>query len=156
MNQKNKMEQNTQVQPQGKGLGVAGFVISLIALVGWLFVGLGALAKAALDGVQGKDGGGMGLMIGWLVFSLLGTVLSMMGMMKLGKTGGKKGLAITGMILGIVATLLSAWVCYGLSQVKVGSSIKDKANAIEKELNDTAKINKAIRDEMNEASKQNK
>jgi hypothetical protein len=130
------MEQNTQLQPQGKGLGVAGFVISLIALVGWLFVGLGALAKAALDGVQGKDGGGMGLMIGWLILSVLGTVLSMMGMMKLGKTGGKKGLAITGMVLGIVATLLSAWVCYGLS--KVGTVVSEHRTEIQKSINDVS------------------
>ncbi|MBK6833939.1 MAG: hypothetical protein IPG89_06560 [Bacteroidetes bacterium] len=46
----------------------------------------------------------------WLLMCLAGTVLSFMGMSKLGKTGGKKGLAITGIILGIIATLLSAWL----------------------------------------------
>ena len=104
------MEQNTQVQPQGKGLGVAGFVISLIALVLWFIISGIALIAAVL-------GGGMGLAIGWLVFSLLGMLLSVMGFMKLSKTGGKKGLAITGGILGIVAVIMSVTTVLGVNRV---------------------------------------
>ena len=101
------MEQtNTQQVPQGKGMGVAGFVISLVALVLYLPIAASALL-----------GGGYGLGIFWLIVCLLGTLLSIMGMMKLGKTGGKRGLAITGMILGLVATVLTV-----LMVMKIGDA----------------------------------
>jgi hypothetical protein len=96
--------------PQGKGMGVAGFVISLVALVLFWIVSPMALFSAIA-------GGGMGIAGFWLVLSILGTLLSVMGMMKLGKTGGKKGLATTGMILGIIAVLLSAWLIMGVNKV---------------------------------------
>jgi hypothetical protein len=101
---------NAGQAPQGKGLGVGGFVISLIALVLFWIISPMALFSAIA-------GGGMGLACFWLVFSILGTILSVLGMNKLGKTGGKKGLALTGMILGIVATLLSIWLLYGVNRV---------------------------------------
>src|ERR1700733_9398509 len=104
------MEQNTTTQtPQGKGMGVAGFVISLIAVLFW-FIIAGICTLAAVVG------GGMGLAMFWLILSLLGAGLSVMGMMKLGKTGGKKGLAITGMILGIVAVILSCMTIMSVSK----------------------------------------
>ena len=96
------MEETTTTQkPEGKGMAVAGFVISLVALVFYVFVATAVTFAAAL-------GGGYGLGIFWLVLSLAGTGLCVMGMMKLGKTGGKKGLAIAGMIVGIIAVILSA------------------------------------------------
>ena len=111
------MEQTTQTPqtPQGKGMGTAGFVISLVALVFYFIVAPIVLVQAAL-------GGGYGLGIFWLIFSLLGTALSVMGMMKLGKTGGKKGLATTGMILGIIAVLLTAWLVMGIGKVQSGTA----------------------------------
>jgi hypothetical protein len=112
---KKNMEQATQ-KPEGKGMGVAGFVISLVALVLYIVI-------AGIVAVQAALGGGYGLGIFWLIFSLLGTGLSVMGMMKLGKTGGKKGLAITGMILGIVATLLSAWLVMGIGKIQESSAM---------------------------------
>lgn len=118
------MEQTTQT-PQGKGMGVAGFVISLIALVLYIFIAGAVTIQAAL-------GGGYGLGIFWLIFSLLGTGLSVMGMMKLGKTGGKRGLAITGMILGLVATILTVLLVMGISKIQAGGDVlKD---AIEQEM----------------------
>jgi Flp pilus assembly pilin Flp len=118
------MEQ-TQQTPQGKGMGVAGFVISLVALVLWLIIAGIATASALL-------GGGMGLAIFWLVLSLLGTALSVMGMMKLGKTGGKRGLAITGMILGIIAVILSVTTVMGVSKIHstVGDGLGDQFKEI--------------------------
>ena len=82
-------------------------------------------------------GGGTGLSIFWLVLSLTGTILSVMGMMKLGKTGGKKGLATTGMILGIIAILTSAWLVFAVGKVhdKAGDLGDKFKNAMEKELN---------------------
>ena len=125
------MEQsNTQQTPQGKGMGVAGFVLPLVALALLIFIVPAALVAAAL-------GGGTGLSIFWLVLSLTGTVLSIMGMMKLGKTGGKKGLATTGMILGIIALLTSAWLVFAVGQVhdKAGDLGGKFKSAFEKELN---------------------
>lgn len=94
------MEETTTQKPQGKGMAVAGFVIALVALVFYVFVATAVTFAAAL-------GGGYGLGIFWLVLSLAGTGLCVMGMMKLGKTGGKKGLAIAGMIIGIIAVVLT-------------------------------------------------
>ena len=120
------MEQtNTPATPQGKGLGVAGFVISLVCIViFWIISPIAVLAAAA--------GGGMGLAMFWLILSILGTVLSIMGMNKLGKTGGKKGLALTGMILGIVSVLLSVWLVFGVKKVHdtVGDAGKELLNTI--------------------------
>ncbi len=119
--EENNVNNTTAQKPQGKGMGTAGFVISLIALVFWFIVaGIATLAALA--------GGGMGLAVMWLVLSLLGTALSAMGMMKLGKTGGKKGLSITGLILGIVATILSVTTVMGVNKVinsKVGENFKE-------------------------------
>lgn len=127
--------ENTTQTPQGKGLGVAGFVISLIALLLWIIISGIAIAAALV-------GGGMGLAMFWLVLSIAGTALSVMGMMKLGKTGGKKGLAITGMILGILATILSVTTVMGVSKTKatVGDAGKDLLN----NLADTAKLRESM------------
>ena len=105
--------------PQGKGMAVAGFVISLVALV-FYFVIAGIVALQALAG------GGYGLGIFWLILSLLGTGLSVMGMMKLSKTGGKKGLAIAGMVIGLVAVVLTLLLVMGISKAQqAGDKFKD-------------------------------
>jgi hypothetical protein len=88
----------------------------------------------------------MGLAGFWLVFSLAGLVLSVMGMMKLGKTGGKKGLAIAGLVLGLVATLLSVSTVMGVSKAqtefeKVGlgsKALETVGNAMEEGLKTAA------------------
>ncbi len=116
------MEQTTQTTqaPQGKGMGIAGFVISLVALVFYWVISPIVLVQAAL-------GGGYGLSIFWLILSLLGTGLSIMGMMKLGKTGGKRGLAITGMILGIIALIMTVLLVMGVGKAqKAGAEYGDK------------------------------
>lgn len=113
------MEQTTQA-PQGKGMAVAGFVIALVALVFYFVV-------AGIVTVQAALGGGYGLGIFWLVVSLLGTGLSVMGMMKLGKTGGKKGLAIAGMVIGIVAVILTVMLVMGIGKIQdAGSKFGDE------------------------------
>ncbi len=121
------MEQTTQpTAPQGKGMAVAGFVIALVALVFYVFVAGAVTIQAAL-------GGGYGLGIFWLVLSLAGTGLCVMGMMKLGKTGGKKGLAIAGMIVGIIAVVLTVMLVMGIGKIQEASSqygdqFKDELN----------------------------
>ncbi len=104
------MEQTSQT-PQGKGMGTAGFVISLIALVLYFVIAIVVAGQALF-------GGGYGLGIFWLVFSLLGAGLSVMGLLKLSKTGGKKGLAISGMVLGTVAVLLTVSLVLGIGKVQ--------------------------------------
>ncbi len=133
------MEQtNTTQKPEGKGMGTAGFVISLVALALLLFIVPSALFAAAL-------GSGTGLSIFWVILSLLGAGLSIMGMMKLGKTGGKKGLATTGMVLGIVSFLISAWLVYAVSQVHatVGDKVLDGIEQASKSLGNIDSLTKA-------------
>ena len=116
------MEQTTQptTAPQGKGMAVSGFVISLVALVFYFII-------AGIVTVQAALGGGYGLGIFWLVLSLAGTVLCVLGMMKLGKTGGKKGLAIAGMIIGIIAVILTALLVMGIGKIQsAGGEFGDK------------------------------
>lgn len=148
------MEQ-TQQTPQGKGLGIAGFVISVIALVLWLFISAAAVLAAAL-------GGGMGLAGFWLIFSLTGLVLSILGMMKLSKTGGKKGLAIAGLVIGLLATGLSASTVFGvmkaheeMEKAGLGNGVMDAfTNELEKGLDSLdAEINKSL-DSLSNASKE--
>lgn len=99
----------SEVKPQGKGLGIAGFVISLVALIFSPIVYASVALSVGL-------GGGMGMGYFWIIVSLLSVALSVMGMMKLGKTGGKRGLAITGMIIGIVATVWSLLLLTGVNE----------------------------------------
>ena len=65
------MEQTNNTAPTtaGKGMGVAGFVISLVALVLYFIV-------APMAGLAAIVGGGMGLSIFWTILSVLGLVLS--------------------------------------------------------------------------------
>ena len=136
------MEQ-TQQTPQGKGMGVAGFVISLIALLLYIVI-------AGIVTVQAALGGGYGLGIFWLVLCLAGTGLSIMGMMKLGKTGGKKGLSIAGMILGLIATVLTLLLVMGISKVQqAGDEFGDKfKDAMEQGLNQSLD---SLNNEMNKS-----
>ena len=116
------MEQSTQAPqaPEGKGMAVAGFVMSLVGLVLYLPV-------AGVVGLSALAGGGYGLGIFWLVLCLAGTGLCVMGMMKLGKTGGKKGLSIAGMVIGIVAVILSLMLVMGIAKAqKAGDMFGDK------------------------------
>ncbi len=140
------MEQTTQT-PQGKGMGTAGFVISLVALVLYFPVAIAVAASAIF-------GGGYGLGIFWILVSVLGTILSVMGMMKLGKTGGKRGLAIAGLVLGIVASLLSIKLVMGIGAIhEAGGEFGDKfKDAMEQGLNKNLdSLAKEMGAEMNKA-----
>ncbi len=112
-------ELNVSNAPQGKGLAVTGFVLSLVGLIfsSWI---------AAIAVVSIIAGGSAWLMYFWLVLCIASIVLSVMGMSKLGKTGGKKGLGIAGMIIGIVATIYSIILVLGLS---VAASAADSGSA---------------------------
>lgn len=130
----------------GKGLNVSGFVIALVALVLWVVIaGMASLAAIA--------GGGMGLAIFWLIFSLLGAGLSLMGVMAASKGNGKKGLGIAGVVLGLVATILSVTTVLGVKKVhdtvgnKFGDALKDGLE----NLGDTAKMRESLQNMIQEA-----
>ncbi|MGY8927362.1 MAG: hypothetical protein ACKVJC_08710, partial [Flavobacteriales bacterium] len=80
-------EENSVAKPEGKGLAIGGFVISLVGLI---FTGM----VMAIVLLNMATGGGMGLAYFWVVLCLASVIMSAMGMKKLGATGGKKGLAI--------------------------------------------------------------
>ncbi|HTL81948.1 MAG TPA: hypothetical protein VL651_09605 [Bacteroidia bacterium] len=92
------MEQSNTPNP-GKGLGLTGFILALVALIGGGIVWFVAVADA------GFNGGGMGLAIGWAVYCVIATVLSFMGMNKSKAAGQKNGLALGGLIIGIIAVV---------------------------------------------------
>ncbi len=106
------MEQTNNTAPPtaGKGMGVAGFVISLVALVLYFIV-------APMAGLAAIVGGGMGLSIFWTILSVLGLVLSVMGFMKAKAVNGKKGLAIAGLVIGIVATIMSIRLVFAVMEI---------------------------------------
>jgi hypothetical protein len=126
----------------GKGLNVAGFVIALVALVLWIVIAGIATASAIL-------GGGMGIAIFWLIISLLGTGLSVMGMMAAGKGNGKKGLGIAGMVIGIVASILSVTTVLGVK--KVHDTIGDAGKEVLENLGDTAKLRQSLENMIEQA-----
>ena len=101
-------ELNVSNAPQGKGMAVTGFVLSLVGLIfsSWI---------AAIAVLSIATGGSAWLMYFWLVLCIASIVLSVMGMSKLGKTGGKKGLGVAGLVIGIVATIYSIILVLGLS-----------------------------------------
>lgn len=115
-------EENNGVQPQGKQMGIAGFVLALVTLIfsSWI----AAIAVASMI-----TGGSAWLMYLWLVLAIVSVVLSAMGMSKLGKTGGKKGLAVAGLVIGIVSVVWSAILVAGLSVA--ASAAGDFSDALE-------------------------
>ena len=123
-------EETNAGQPQGKGLAIGGFVLSLVGL---LFTGM----IMGIVMVNMATGGGKGLAYFWVVLCLISVILSAMGMMKLGKTGGQKGLAIAGLIIGIIATIWSAVLIMGLGALEnaagdaLGEGFDELENALE-------------------------
>jgi hypothetical protein len=118
-------------------MAVAGFVIALVGLVFYFLI-------AVAVGAQAMFGGGYGLGIFWLILCATGTLLSVLGMMKLGKTGGKKGLAIAGMIIGILATIMTLFLVMGIGKIhevggnKLGEAMENLENL------DTAAIRQSL------------
>lgn len=124
------MSEENATQPQGKGLAIGGFILSLVGLI-FTSIVMGIVMANMMTG------GGKGLAYFWVVLCLASVVLSVMGMMKLGKTGGKKGLAIAGMIIGIVATIWAVLALVGLSAMEgmaneaLGEGFEELNNALE-------------------------
>lgn len=92
------MEQtnNTTPSSKGKGLGIAGMVIGIVAII-WAMIPL------------------LGAGAWWL--AVVGLVLSVVGFV-MAKNGGNpnKGMMLAGIILGVVATALSFYRVYQVTQ----------------------------------------
>lgn len=116
--------------PQGKGLAIGGFVLSLVTLVLSSWIAAIALASLLL-------GGSAWLMYLWLVLSIMSVVFSVMGMSKLKKTGGKRGIGIAGMVIGIVAVVYCTILTLGLGAAEAGAGAAqdELRNQIEQQLN---------------------
>ncbi len=124
------MEQQQNTPNPGKGMGVTGFIISLVALVVGFVIYMICAASAVF-------GGGMGLAIFWTVLSVAGLVLSFMGMNKSKAAGHKPGLAMGGLIVGIFAVCLSLWTIYTVHVVKGASNgMQDALNSLQQMGND--------------------
>lgn len=142
-------ETNTQNSKAGRGLGIAGFVVSLVAIVLWIPISAAAVVAAAL-------GGGMGIAGFLLVLSLAGLVLSVLGLVKANKGGGKKGLAIAGLVIGLVVTLLSVRTVMGVKEAqaefeKMGlgaNTLENLKEGIEKGLDSLSSELKVVADSM--------
>ncbi|MFL5752651.1 MAG: hypothetical protein ACJ76F_04535 [Bacteroidia bacterium] len=142
------MEQTNKKTGAGKGLSVTGFIIALVALVGWLFASGAAVLAAAF-------GGGMGLAIGWAVFSFIAAALSIMGLMQARKGNGKKGLGIAGMAIGVIAIALSVRTVFAVKEVQEASKglgtemMSAFQNGMEQGLDSLNKEIKAANDSIN-------
>ncbi|MCA6364870.1 MAG: hypothetical protein IM638_17700 [Bacteroidetes bacterium] len=119
-----KMDQTNAPSTKGKGLGVAGMVVSLVALVIAIIPGIGAAAL-------------------WI--AVVGLVLSVVAFfMARGAGNPKKGMMIAGIIMGAVALALAIYwitaITSALGDIKDGLENMDTA-ALRKNLEDAFKSN---------------
>ncbi len=103
-------ELNVSNAPQGKGMAVTGFILSLVGILVPFNVIAVLMGSAALAYFG-------------LILCILSVALSAMGMSKLGKTGGKKGLGIAGLVIGLVATV---WTVLGVMQIGEAIDARNK------------------------------
>lgn len=117
------MEQtnNTTPSSKGKGLGIAGMVIGIVAFI-WAIIPL------------------LGAGAWWL--AVVGLVLSIVGFV-MAKNGGNpnKGMMLAGIVLGVVATALSFYRVYQVTQAMAAFEEVGKEFATElKQALDSAKV----------------
>ena len=102
----------------GKGLGVGGFVLSLVAIVGYFIVaGIAALQAAT-------TGGGTTTMIVWCIICALALLLSFMGYRKSRAVNMKNGIGMAGIIISAVALILSVWSIVGIREVATNPDVE--------------------------------
>lgn len=100
---------NENASNPGKGLGTGGFVLSLVAIVGYFIVAVMATASAALSGSSS-------MLLIWAVICGIALLLSFMGYRKSAAAGAKKGLATAGIVISLVALVLSGYGHYSLNK----------------------------------------
>lgn len=121
-------------QPQGKGLAITGFILSLVGFIFafWIPAAM-AIALASTWPFYF-----------WTVLCISSIVMCAMGMSKLGKTGGKKGLAVAGLVIAIIATIVSLII-----SLFVGA-VESNASNIQNELQNNVELQDAMRDLQNQ------
>ena len=125
------MEETTQPTSNskaGKGLGIAGLVLGILAAVIAFIPCLGTFA---------------------IIPGIIGLVLSVVSFVQANKAGAAKGMAIAGIVCSIVGCSIAGWQWYTLS--KLGESSKESLELLKDGLEhlDTAKL----RQEMEAAMK---
>jgi hypothetical protein len=106
------MEQNNTSTPKssnGKGLGIAGLVLGILAAIISFIPCLGVYA---------------------LLPGIVGIVLSAISMMQANKAAASKSLAIAGLICSIVGCCIAGWQYYQLKTV--GDNLKEGLEQLEK------------------------
>jgi hypothetical protein len=103
------MDQTTQTTPSpapasnaGKGLGIAGLVLGILAAIISFIPCLGFWA---------------------VVPGVIAIILSAISLSQAGKAGASKGLAIAGLVCGIVGTVIACW--WGYAVASAASQLKD-------------------------------
>jgi hypothetical protein len=116
------MEEQVQKSNAGKGLGIAAFVVALVAIVISFIPCLGMYA---------------------LVPGVIAIILAVIAFTQAKKGNGAKGLIIAALIISIVGTAIASWQLYVIMNAK---------DVIEENLMDFDKIDtKSLEDELNNA-----
>jgi hypothetical protein len=116
------MEEQVQKSTAGKGLGIAAFIIAVVAIVVSFIPCLGMYA---------------------LVPGIIAIVLAIIAFSQAKNGNGKKGLIIAALIISVVGTAIASWQLYVIMNAKT---------MIEENLNDFDKIDtKSLEDELNNA-----
>lgn len=114
------MEETTTTNSKaGKGLGIAGLVLGILAAILSFVPCLGMYA----------------------VFpGIIGLVLSIISIMQASKAGAAKGMAIAGLVCSLVGTSIAGWQWYALNKIatEAGPGLENLKDALENL--DTAKL----------------
>lgn len=104
------MEETTKTSTAGKGLGIAGLVLGILAAILSFVPCLGMYA---------------------FIPGLIGLILSVISIMQANKAGAAKGMAIAGLVCSVIGCAIAGWqyskISEGLEQVKEGLEHLDTA-----------------------------
>lgn len=122
------MEETTQPTSNskaGKGLGIAGLVLGILAAVIAFIPCLGTFA---------------------IIPGIIGLILSIISFVQANKAGAAKGMAIAGIVCSIVGCSIAGWQWYALS--KLGENSKESLELLKDGLEhlDTAKLRMDMED----------
>jgi hypothetical protein len=135
------MDQTTQTTPPpapassaGKGLGIAGLVLGILAAIISFIPCLGTWA---------------------IVPGIIAIILSAISLSQASKAGASKGLAIAGLVCGIVGTAIAGWQWYVLSSGAMQAADILKDSGLMDSLN-KAMENSGMLDSLNQAMEEMK
>lgn len=113
------MEETTTNSKAGKGLGIAGLVLGILAAVVSFVPCLGMYA---------------------IFPGIIGLVLSIISIIQANKAGAAKGMAIAGLVCSLVGTSIAGWQWYAINKAvtEVAPGLENLKDALENL--DTAKL----------------